>query len=132
MTVWIAVTGGMPPGIPGFHVVTRSGGINPAGLILPGTETTTVAVVNFDGYATLEDVTVKLPGAPGATYRPVLRSIVPPPADTDQVTAFDTPTVGPMTFARKLFFPRTATDADWGRTGTAMSCGAGIVAGPDR
>src|SRR5215467_1268566 len=68
---------GMPPGTPGFQTVTRSWGMRPVESVLDSAETTTWAVSLLVESATLVALTVNVPGAAGAVYRPVL-SITPP------------------------------------------------------
>src|SRR5215467_14839378 len=92
---------GMPPGTPGLQTVTRSWGMRPVESVLDGTETTTWAVSLLVESATLVALTVNVPGAAGAVYRPVL-SITPPLGSTiDQVTAVEITGRAPVTVRAK-------------------------------
>src|SRR5882724_1265783 len=111
---------GIPPGMPGFQVVRRA-----SGMMLPGVPALTVATPVLVRSATLVAMTVSVPATAGARYTP-FASMVPPPGETNQVTAVDCPAVVPVTVAWKVIVPPRATEARDGVTATAMT-GAGAA-----
>src|SRR5512133_435028 len=116
------VYAGMPPGMPGSHLVTRLDGIRPLASMLRGSSTFTSAdALTPPAVAT----TVKIPADDGAVYLPDASTLPEPVPSTVQVTVES----DPATRALKVTCPPTVVLAMAGSTASAALGADGFVVG---